>query len=362
MAAQAFTFAVAFGRAPPEVVTLGHLATVADLKAELELLFDVAAAHQKLAGLPPRTDDATPLAALTLKQPHKLMLVGTPSAALAAARAAAEAGAAEAVGVDNDLEPPADEGDDDGDAPAISAEEVARAQARIAQRVAAYRPKMLAGFRGGKNVLVLDIDYTLMDHRTPAERPDAMARPFLHAFLEAAYARYDIVIWSATSMRWIVTKMAALGVTTSPRFAVAALYDAGAMIEVRHPRYGPGPVRIKPLPVLWAQHPGAAGPGNTIMLDDLRRNFLANPAHGLRITACRDMPRIRDSDRELAHLAVYLDAIAGAGAGGAAAPGGFAALDHRSWRAVLAARGYADAEADAEARRRAAGRGGGGDA
>ena len=182
-----------------------------------------------------------------------------------------------------------------------------------------------------------------MDHVTVAERPEQMARPYLHEFLESAYASFDIVIWSATSMRWIETKMAALGVTTSNRYAIAAFYDAGAMIEVRHPLRGL--VKIKPLPVLWGQHASIGrGPHNTIMFDDLRRNFLANEQAGLRISACRDMPRIRSTDRELLHLAQYLRAIV------AEVPQRFTELEHRKWQSFLLARGYGAAAEDAALR------------
>jgi ubiquitin-like domain-containing CTD phosphatase 1 len=55
----------------------------------------------------------------------------------------------------------------------------------------------------GKKCLVLDIDYTLFDLNSSAEHPDELARPYLHEFLTACYEYYDIIIWSATNMKWV---------------------------------------------------------------------------------------------------------------------------------------------------------------
>uniref|UniRef100_B9IPZ5 FCP1 homology domain-containing protein n=1 Tax=Populus trichocarpa TaxID=3694 RepID=B9IPZ5_POPTR len=44
--------------------------------------------------------------------------------------------------------------------------------------------------RPGKKLFVLDIDYTLFDHRSTAETPLELMRPYLHAFLTAVYAEY----------------------------------------------------------------------------------------------------------------------------------------------------------------------------
>jgi len=41
--------------------------------------------------------------------------------------------------------------------------------------------------RSGKKLLVLDIDYTLFDHRSAAETGNELMRPFLHEFLTSAY-------------------------------------------------------------------------------------------------------------------------------------------------------------------------------
>lgn len=47
--------------------------------------------------------------------------------------------------------------------------------------------KMFNEPRPGKKLLVLDIDYTLFDHRSVAETGNELMRPFLHEFLTSAY-------------------------------------------------------------------------------------------------------------------------------------------------------------------------------
>lgn len=61
----------------------------------------------------------------------------------------------------------------------------------------------------GKKCLVLDIDYTLFDLNSSAEHPDELARPYLHEFLTACYEYYDIIIWSATNMKWVEVRVGA---------------------------------------------------------------------------------------------------------------------------------------------------------
>lgn len=63
-------------------------------------------------------------------------------------------------------------------------------------------------------------------------------RPYLHEFLTSAYDDYDIVIWSATNMKWIIEKMKLLGVDKHPDYKIAFYLDSLAMISVHTPKYG----------------------------------------------------------------------------------------------------------------------------
>ena len=68
--------------------------------------------------------------------------------------------------------------------------------------------------RQGTRLLVLDIDYTILDTKPLTSQslpPIECARPHLHEFLARVYPYYDICIWSQTSWVWIETKLAELG-------------------------------------------------------------------------------------------------------------------------------------------------------
>lgn len=103
---------------------------------------------------------------------------------------------------------------------------------KIQKRIENYNIKMLNEPRPDKHLLVLDIDYTLFDHRSVAERGDELMRPYLHEFLTAAYEHYDIVIWSATNMKWIEEKMKLLGVSRNENYKIIFYLDSAAMISV----------------------------------------------------------------------------------------------------------------------------------
>jgi ubiquitin-like domain-containing CTD phosphatase 1 len=58
---------------------------------------------------------------------------------------------------------------------------------KVENRVKSYEVKILNEPREGKKLLVLDIDYTLFDHKSTAETGRELMRPYLHEFLATAY-------------------------------------------------------------------------------------------------------------------------------------------------------------------------------
>lgn len=148
-----------------------------------------------------------------------------------------------------------------------------------------------------------------------------MQRPYLHEFLKSAYEDYDIAIWSATGMRWITEKMSLLGVSTNPNYKLVFQLCSSAMISIYHKDLGV--VDVKPLNVIWGKYKQYS-PKNTIMFDDIRRNFLMNPQSGLRIRAFRQAHLNRDKDTELLKLKKYLKDIA-------TVCDDFTKLNHRKW-------------------------------
>ncbi|XP_043711362.1 ubiquitin-like domain-containing CTD phosphatase [Telopea speciosissima] len=178
---------------------------------------------------------------------------------------------------------------------------------KLRRRVDQYKIKLLNPCREGKKLLVLDIDYTLFDHRSTAENPLELMRPYLHEFLTAVYAEYDIIIWSATSMKWVELKMGQLGVLNNPNYKITAMLDHLAMITVQSDSRGI--FDCKPLGLIWAQFPEFYNSKNTIMFDDLRRNFVMNPQNGLIIRPFRKAHANRSTDQELVKLTQYLLAI-----------------------------------------------------
>lgn len=296
--------------------------TIQYVKDQIEELTGVRAVRQKLFGIKaksgkPLTDDLT-LEETNFADGMKVMMMGSKEKEIQDIEQAFRVG----------LPPLEDDFDVCDDEDIYSDARIPKApeyKAKISRRVQHYKIKMLNEPRPNKKLLVLDIDYTLFDHRSTAQTAAELMRPYLHEFLTSAYEHYDIVIWSATSMRYIVAKMDELQVSSNPNYKIIFYLDSAAMISVFSQKYGN--LNVKPLAVIWGKFPGQYTPKNTIMFDDTRRNFLMNPQNGLKIKAFREAFKNRQTDQELFHLSKYLSKIA--------EMDDFSSLDHRYWQRAI---------------------------
>jgi len=288
--------------------------TVLNLKELIQEKTNVLPARQKLLNLKlkgkPPADDAL-LTNLNLKNGAKIMMMGSSEQAIKDMSEVVDD-----PSVINDFEEEV--------AQKLSTEYREEYLQKVANRVKSYEVKILNEPREGKKLLVLDIDYTLFDHRSTAETGRELMRPYLHEFLTTAYEDYDIVIWSATNMKWIEEKMKVLGCDTHPGYKLSFYLDSRAMISIQADRYGV--IEVKPLGVIWGKFPQFSKE-NTIMFDDLRRNFLMNPSNGLKIRPFKNAHTSRNSDTELLKLANYLKKISSLST--------FEDLDHKHWERYL---------------------------
>uniref|UniRef100_A0A0A1XHX7 Ubiquitin-like domain-containing CTD phosphatase 1 n=1 Tax=Zeugodacus cucurbitae TaxID=28588 RepID=A0A0A1XHX7_ZEUCU len=267
--------------------------TVAVLRHEIFKLTQVRPERQKLINLRYKgkvAPDDTKLCVLDLKHNFKLMMVGSTEAAIESA-----------MQLPDDIAEVIDDFDVAEEEDLVEKSPVYLA--KVQRRVREYKITEINPPREGKRLLVLDIDYTLFDHRSPAENASELMRPYLHEFLESCYKYYDIVIWSATGMRWIEEKMKLLGVSNNPNYKIMFYLDSTAMISVY--TIERGVLDVKPLGLIWGQYPQYSSK-NTVMLDDIQRNFLMNPRSGLRVRPFRQAHISRHTDKELLKLTKYL--------------------------------------------------------
>ncbi|XP_060544470.1 ubiquitin-like domain-containing CTD phosphatase 1 isoform X2 [Pantherophis guttatus] len=253
------------------ITTLSEEDTVLDLKQSLKGLTGVLPERQKLLGLKVKgkpAENDVKLGSLKLKPNTKIMMMGTREESL-----------------EDVLGPPPDNedvvNDFDIEEEVVEVENREENLLKISRRVKEYKIEILNPPREGKKLLVLDVDYTLFDHRSCAETGIELMRPYLHEFLTSAYEDYDIVIWSATNMKWIEAKMKELGVSTNANYKITFMLDSAAMITVHTPRRGL--IDVKPLGVIWGKFSEFYNKKNTIMFDDIGRNFLMNPQNGLKV-------------------------------------------------------------------------------
>lgn len=60
----------------------------------------------------------------------------------------------------------------------------------------------------------------------------------LHEMLKAVYPLYDIVIWSANSLKWMEVKLRQLGLTNNQDYRITCLLDCRCMVPVRTEKRG----------------------------------------------------------------------------------------------------------------------------
>ncbi|KAF9469228.1 hypothetical protein BDZ94DRAFT_1348175 [Collybia nuda] len=184
--------------------------------------------------------------------------------------------------------------------------------------------------RPGRKLLVLDIDYTILDTKpltSGSLPPSECARPGLHEFLEAIYPYYDRR--SQTSWIWLETKLVELEMIGSHRnYQVSTVLDKKCMFTVFTERDGkPWTHSVKALQIIWNHFP-QFNATNTIHVDDLSRNFALNPREGLKIQAFKGAHTpAAMADRELDKLGYYMVHIA-------SVPD-FRTLRHKDWKTVV---------------------------
>lgn len=226
---------------PIDIGNLEDTNTVIDIKNKVFEKTEVQPERQKILNLKQKNGrvaaDSTIISELNIKDGMKLMMMGSREETIVTANTKPE----DMPDVVDDLEFTEEE---------VEAQHDPVYLKKIERRIEEYELKFINPPREGRKLLVLDIDYTLFDHRSVAEQAGELMRPYLHEFLEAAYADYDIIIWSATSLKWIEEKMRVLGFTDNANYKITAHVDDSAMISVHT---GKGVVEVKPLSVLWAK-------------------------------------------------------------------------------------------------------------
>ncbi|KAG2019996.1 ubiquitin family proteint [Coprinopsis cinerea AmutBmut pab1-1] len=191
---------------------------------------------------------------------------------------------------------------------------------------------LITPLRPGKKLLVLDIDYTILDTKpltSGSLPPDECARPYLHEFLEAVYPYYDICIWSQTSWIWLETKLVELGmVGAGKNYQISFVLDKTCMFTVFTEREGkPWSHHVKALQIIWNHFP-QFNASNTVHIDDLSRNFALNPKEGIKISAFKNAHTQESrADRELVKLTRYLLHVAHVD--------DFRTLSHKEWKSVV---------------------------
>ncbi|GBG84069.1 hypothetical protein CBR_g37944 [Chara braunii] len=134
----------------------------------------------------------------------------------------------------------------------IVVEDIDVIRLKLGKLIQEYKIHFLNPPRAQKKLLVLDVDHTIFHFQPLAQTAEEQQRPYLHEFLTACYAEYDLMIWSASGMKAVEVKMRFVGVLSDPNYRIAALLDHNAMIVVMT---NAGDICCKPLALIWANYP-----------------------------------------------------------------------------------------------------------
>ncbi|WVQ85088.1 HAD hydrolase, family IIID [Cryptococcus sp. DSM 104549] len=304
---------------------------VYDFRAHIESLTNVPRDGQKLIGLLPGSKgklgaehDALRFATLGVKKGGKFVMVGTTVEERFRDRAPAPE-----IQDDFDVSYSSKAGDK-----AVAPADDPRNKRKVQEIIDKVPITVMNEPREGKKLLVLDLDYTMVDTKpmiSGALPSSECARPGLHEFLELVYPHYDIVIWSQTHWRWLETKLVELDLVGNEErnYKISFVSDRTTMFPVFTQRNGqPYKHEVKPLAYFWAAYPHWS-PKNTIHIDDLARNFALNPGEGLRIRAFNKAGQPEGlADRELKRLGIYLVNIA-------TNLDDFTTVDHGKWKKTV---------------------------
>ncbi|GAA95573.1 uncharacterized protein L969DRAFT_101676 [Mixia osmundae IAM 14324] len=188
-----------------------------------------------------------------------------------------------------------------------------RNKRRIREAVEKWKPDIMLPPRKDAKLLVLDLDYTLLDCKTWGKNTTSedFARPGLHEFLRRVTdAKWDIMIWSQTHWRYLEQKLLELNMIGGDNeYNIVTVLDRQTMFSVHSNRKGKI-VRheVKALQIIWDRFPEYTA-NNTVHIDDLSRNAVLQPQNLLKCHAFKNTTR-GTTDRELYDMADYLEKIA----------------------------------------------------
>ncbi|GAA5857203.1 hypothetical protein JCM8547_009368 [Rhodosporidiobolus lusitaniae] len=283
--------------------------TVGDLKQLLWSLTSVPPERQKLVGLvkgklPGDEEEVVKLGLGDGKKTKEFMMIGTP-----------EGEEHQAIGPSAKEDGDLDYGKEEARKKAFQAVQSVRNRRKLKEAAEKLELSVMNAPRPGKKLLVLDLDYCVLDTKgwqLPEFSTALFTRPYLHEMLSILAPHYDFIFWSQTHWRWLETKlveMDLIGPSQRNKYNIVTTLDSSPMFSVYSERNGkPWKHEVKALGIIWAKFPDFYSSANTVHIDDLARNFAMNVSNGIKVHAYKDALTTGaiDTDRELLHVAKYL--------------------------------------------------------